>query len=96
MPETFRIGLLGHGTVGAAFEQLLAERADAFVSITGMRPEMRAIWEPAVETAREMLTPDELRSCVEFLTRALEMVSCAASDPSAAVEEPPAEAGRAR
>ena len=26
-PETFRVGLLGHGTVGAAFETLLAERA---------------------------------------------------------------------
>ena len=43
MPETFRIGLLGHGTVGAAFEQLLAERADAFVPITGMRPEITGV-----------------------------------------------------
>ena len=25
----FRIGLLGHGTVGGAFAELLAERADA-------------------------------------------------------------------
>ena len=25
----FRVGLLGHGTVGAAFAELLAERADA-------------------------------------------------------------------
>jgi homoserine dehydrogenase len=40
MPEIFRIGLLGHGTVGSAFETLLAERADAFVPITGMRPEI--------------------------------------------------------
>ncbi|MDP9294780.1 MAG: homoserine dehydrogenase [Actinomycetota bacterium] len=38
MPETFRVGLLGHGTVGAAFAALLAERADAIVPITGMRP----------------------------------------------------------
>jgi hypothetical protein len=53
-----------------------------------MRPEMRAMWEPAVVTAREMLTPDELQSCIEFLTHALEMVSAAAADPSAAVEEP--------
>ena len=57
-----------------------------------MRPEMRALWEPAVVTAREMLTPDEIRSCVEFLTHALEMVSAGAdADPSAAVEERPAE-----
>ena len=27
--EPFRIGLLGHGTVGAAFAELLADRADA-------------------------------------------------------------------
>jgi homoserine dehydrogenase len=42
MPETsdqpFRIGLLGHGTVGAAFAELLAERADAVAAITGVRP----------------------------------------------------------
>ena len=25
----FRVGLLGHGTVGAAFEELLEERAEA-------------------------------------------------------------------
>ena len=25
---SFRVGLLGHGTVGAAFAQLLGERAD--------------------------------------------------------------------
>ena len=42
---------------------------------TTMRPEMRAIWEPAVVTAREMLTPEELRTCIEFLARTLEMVS---------------------
>src|SRR3954470_24907754 len=43
MPETYRVGLLGHGTVGAAFEALLAERADAFVPITGMRPQITGV-----------------------------------------------------
>src|SRR5215207_590032 len=43
MPETFRVGLLGHGTVGSAFEALLAERADAFVPITGLRPELSGV-----------------------------------------------------
>jgi homoserine dehydrogenase len=47
MPETsdrpFRIGLLGHGTVGAAFAELLAERADAVAAITGMRPEISGV-----------------------------------------------------
>src|SRR5919112_1457534 len=40
MPDTFRIGLLGRGTVGGAFETLLAERADAIVPIAGARPEI--------------------------------------------------------
>src|SRR4051794_2105669 len=40
MPDVFRIGLLGHGTVGGAFDDLLRERADAIVPATGMRPEV--------------------------------------------------------
>jgi homoserine dehydrogenase len=43
MPETFRVGLLGHGTVGAAFAGLLGERADAIVPIAGMRPEISGV-----------------------------------------------------
>src|SRR4051812_3482771 len=43
VPETFRVGLLGHGTVGAAFDALLAERADAFIPVTGMRPEITGV-----------------------------------------------------
>jgi len=43
MAETFRIGLLGHGTVGSAFAALLAERAEAFVPITGLRPEISGV-----------------------------------------------------
>jgi homoserine dehydrogenase len=40
MPEPFRVGLLGHGTVGAAFATLLGERADAVEAETGRRPEL--------------------------------------------------------
>jgi homoserine dehydrogenase len=40
MSDVFRIGLLGAGTVGGAFETLLAERADAIVPIAGARPEV--------------------------------------------------------
>ena len=40
---TFRVGLLGHGTVGAAFHQLLDERADAIEAVTGMRPEISGV-----------------------------------------------------
>ena len=43
MPATFRVGLLGHGTVGSAFAELLAERADAIVPVTGMRPELSGV-----------------------------------------------------
>ena len=39
----FRIGLLGHGTVGGAFETLLAERADHVAAITGLRPEISGV-----------------------------------------------------
>jgi len=38
--SAFRIGLLGHGTVGAAFEQLLDERAEAIAALTGRTPEI--------------------------------------------------------
>ncbi len=43
MTETFRVGLLGHGTVGSAFEALLAERADAIAAVTGLRPELSGV-----------------------------------------------------
>ena len=43
MPETFKVGLLGHGTVGSAFETLLAERADAIEAIIGARPELSGV-----------------------------------------------------
>jgi len=43
MAATFRIGLLGHGTVGSAFARLLEARADAIVPITGLRPQITGI-----------------------------------------------------
>jgi homoserine dehydrogenase len=44
MPEqAVRIGLLGRGTVGAAFEQLLGERAEAVQAATGQRPELSGV-----------------------------------------------------
>lgn len=38
--DTFRIGLLGHGTVGGAFAQLLPARTEHIQNTTGMRPEI--------------------------------------------------------
>jgi homoserine dehydrogenase len=39
----YRIGLLGHGTVGAAFEALLEQRADHVAATTGLRPRITGI-----------------------------------------------------
>lgn len=41
--EPFRIGLLGHGTVGGAFAELLAARADEIEARTGRRPELAGV-----------------------------------------------------
>jgi homoserine dehydrogenase len=43
MAETFKVGLLGHGTVGSAFAELLAERADSITPITGLKPEISGV-----------------------------------------------------
>ncbi|MEA2404308.1 MAG: homoserine dehydrogenase, partial [Thermoleophilaceae bacterium] len=40
---TFRVGLLGHGTVGGALHELIEQRADAIASTTGMRPEVSGV-----------------------------------------------------
>ena len=37
---TFKVGLLGHGTVGSALHALIDERADAIEATTGVRPEV--------------------------------------------------------
>ncbi len=42
-PNPFGIGLLGHGTVGGAFDALLAARADRIAQLTGRRPELRGV-----------------------------------------------------
>ena len=41
--EPFRIGLLGHGTVGAAFDALLEQRAARIEAITGLRPVLAGV-----------------------------------------------------
>jgi homoserine dehydrogenase len=39
----FRVGLLGHGTVGSAFAQLLEARADGIAAATGRRPVLAGV-----------------------------------------------------
>jgi homoserine dehydrogenase len=41
--EPFRIGLLGRGTVGAAFADLVAQRADDVANVTGLRPAVTGV-----------------------------------------------------
>ena len=43
MSQSIRIGLLGRGTVGGAFAELLSERADAVAESTGRRPEIAGV-----------------------------------------------------
>ncbi len=43
MSDPVRIGLLGRGTVGRAFVDLLEERADAVEAATGRRPELAGV-----------------------------------------------------
>ncbi len=43
MREPFRVGLLGHGTVGAAFHRLLEERSEAVAGTVGRRPEITGV-----------------------------------------------------
>jgi homoserine dehydrogenase len=38
--SSFKIGLLGHGTVGSALHELIDQRADAIEATTGVRPEV--------------------------------------------------------
>ena len=40
---SFRVGLLGHGTVGGAFARLLEERAPHVEHVTGLRPEIAGV-----------------------------------------------------
>jgi homoserine dehydrogenase len=39
----FTVGLLGHGTVGAAFADLLPRHADRIARVTGLRPELSGV-----------------------------------------------------
>jgi homoserine dehydrogenase len=41
--RALRIGLLGHGTVGRAFEELLAQRAERVAELTGRAPEISGV-----------------------------------------------------
>ena len=61
LSRVFRIGLLGHGTVGGAFAELLRERAAQIEPITGLRPEITGVLTPHARRLRRdprRLRPD--------------------------------------
>ncbi|WP_205697409.1 homoserine dehydrogenase [Conexibacter sp. SYSU D00693] len=57
---TFRIGLLGHGTVGSAFAELLEERAGRIAALTGRRPELTGVLTRSRGTFAEVLDGADL------------------------------------
>ncbi len=59
-PQPFRVGLLGHGTVGAAFAALLPQRADEIAALTGMRPELTGILTTSRGSFREIVEDADL------------------------------------
>jgi homoserine dehydrogenase len=57
---TFRVGLLGHGTVGSAFARLLPEQADRIALITGYRPELAGVVTTSRGSFDELLESSDL------------------------------------
>src|SRR5215207_4184204 len=60
VPETFDVGLLGHGTVGSAFAALLEQRAGAIVPITGLRPRVSGVLTRSRGDFEEILAGSDL------------------------------------
>jgi homoserine dehydrogenase len=56
----FRVGLLGHGTVGSAFAALLEERAGEIESVTGMRPRVTGVLTRSRGSFEEILEGSDL------------------------------------
>jgi homoserine dehydrogenase len=77
---TFRVGLLGHGTVGSAFARLLPEHADRIAMITGYRPELAGVVTTSRGSFDELLERSDLivelmggiRPAREYVMRAIE------------------------
>ncbi len=59
-PRTFRIALLGHGTVGGAFAELLPQRAEQIEHTTGMRPEIAGVLTRSRGDFDELLATSDL------------------------------------
>jgi homoserine dehydrogenase len=57
---TFRIGLLGRGTVGGAFEQLLPQHARRIELLTGLRPALSGVLTRTIGSFEEILDDSDL------------------------------------
>ena len=56
----FRVGLLGHGTVGAAFAEMLPRHADRIERITGLRPSIIGVLTRSRGSFEEILEGSDL------------------------------------
>jgi homoserine dehydrogenase len=59
-PQPFRVGLLGHGTVGAAFAELLASHAERITLITGLAPRISGVLTRGRGSFDEILADSDL------------------------------------
>jgi homoserine dehydrogenase len=59
-PRSFRVGLLGHGTVGSAFATLLESRAPQIELTTGLRPEITGVLTRSRGTFEEIVDGSDL------------------------------------
>jgi homoserine dehydrogenase len=58
--ERFRVGLLGHGTVGRAFADLLPAHAERIERITGLRPELSGVLTTSDGSFEQILEESDL------------------------------------
>ena len=58
--KTFRVGLLGHGTVGRAFAELLPAQAERIQLLTGLRPELSGVLTRSEGSFDDLLERSEL------------------------------------
>ncbi|HZU59639.1 MAG TPA: homoserine dehydrogenase, partial [Solirubrobacteraceae bacterium] len=57
---SFRIGLLGYGTVGSAFAELLPSQAERIELVTGLRPELSGILTRSQGSFEDLLERSDL------------------------------------
>src|SRR5581483_1911755 len=68
--RAFRVGLLGHGTVGSAFAELLPSQAERIELVTGLRPEISGVLTRSRGSFDELI--GGLEPAREYVLRALQ------------------------